>query len=77
MIVLCALVVVWFLEEIYEENLLSEVKVTVTRSLPDQEALRRRDGHIIHENMDHLHLNQEVSKKDHAGKSPDSFILKV
>lgn len=58
MVVLCTLVVVGHLEEVYEEDLLGKVKVTVAGSFPDQESLRWGDGDIIHEHMDHLHLNQ-------------------
>lgn len=56
--VLCTPVVAGRLEEVDEEDLLSEVKVTVARSFPDQESLRWGDGSIVHEDMDHLHLSQ-------------------
>jgi len=46
------------LEEVDEEDLLGEVKVTVAGSLPDQESLRWGDGDIVHEHVDDLHLNQ-------------------
>ncbi len=58
MVVICTLVVGGRLEEVYEEDLLSKVKVTVAWSFPDQESLRWGDGDIIHEHMDQLHLNQ-------------------
>lgn len=58
MVVVCTLVVSGRLEEVYEEDLLGKVKVTVAWSFPDQESLRWGDGNIIHEHMDHLHLEQ-------------------
>lgn len=58
MVVLCTPVVSGRLEEVYEEDLLGKVKVTVSRSFPNQEPLRWGDGSIIHEHMDHLHLEE-------------------
>lgn len=56
MVVLCTFVVGGRLQEVYEEDLLGEVKLTVARSFPDQEPFRWGDGNIVHEHMDHLHL---------------------
>lgn len=53
---LCVVFGCW--EEVYEKNLLREVKVTVAWSFPDEESLRWGDRDIVHEHMDHLHLNQ-------------------
>ena len=44
------------LQEVQEEDLLGKVEVAVPCSLPDEEALCWRDGHIIHVHVDHLHL---------------------
>lgn len=58
MVVLCTLVEDGHLEEVYEEDLLGKVKVTVARPFPNQESFRWGDGSIIHEQMDQLHLEQ-------------------
>lgn len=57
-IILCAPVDRRCQKKVYEEDLLGKVKVTVTRSFPDQEPLWWGDGGIIDENMNNLHLEQ-------------------
>ena len=58
-VVFSTLVVGGCLDEVYKEDLLGKVKVTVSRSFPDQESLHWGDGNIIHEHMDHFHLNHK------------------
>lgn len=62
MVILCAPVVRRSQKEVDEENLLGKVKVTVSWSFPDQEALRWGDGSIVDENMNDLHLEQRGGK---------------
>ena len=52
------------LQEVREEDLLGKVEVAVPRSLPDEEALWWRDGHIVHVHVDQLHLRRRSGTQD-------------